>query len=145
MRPLAERLITFAKRGDLHARRRVLTVVHNGTWCTGCSPNRSRYANRNGGYAHHQLGPLLGDNAPMARIETVEPLSEQAVAEAEAAAKRAAKERDAREGSSCCCPRRRVRRRRKPEETAVAATEATEDAPGRLTRHRVRGCTGRSR
>ena len=64
----------------------------------------------------------------MARIELVEPLSEQAVAEAEAAAKRAAKERDAREGSSCCC-RGEGAQEAEAEETAVAATEATEDAP----------------
>ena len=88
MQPLAERLITFAKRGDLHARRRVLTVVHNKDVVhelfTEIGP---RYANRNGGYTRiTKLGPRKGDNAPMARIELVEPLSEQAVAEAEAAA-----------------------------------------------------------
>ena len=99
MQPLAERLITFAKRGDLQARRRVLTVVRDKDvgheLFTEIGP---RYANRNGGYTRiTKLGPRKGDNAPMAQIELVEPLSEQAVAEAEAAAKRAVKEREARE------------------------------------------------
>lgn len=97
MQPLAERMVTFAKRGDLHARRRVLTVVKNKTVVhelfTEIGP---RYTTRHGGYTRiTKLGPRKGDNAPMARIELVEPLSEQAVAEAEAAAKRAAKDRDA--------------------------------------------------
>ncbi len=99
LRPLAERLITFGKRGDLSARRRVLTVIRDKSVVhelfTDIAP---RYANRNGGYTRiTKLGPRKGDNAPMAQIELVEPLSEQAVAEAEAAAKRAVKEREARE------------------------------------------------
>ena len=131
MQPLAERLITFAKRGDLHARRRVLTVVHNKDVVhelfTEIGP---RYANRNGGYTRiTKLGPRKGDNAPMARIELVEPLSEQAVAEAEAAAKRAAKERDAREKAAAAAAAAKGAQEAEAEETAVAATEATEDAP----------------
>lgn len=102
LRPLAERMITFAKRGDLSARRRVLTVVRDKSVVhelfTEIGP---RYANRNGGYTRiTKIGPRKGDNAPMAVIELVEPLSEQAVAEAEAAAKRAAKEREAREAAA---------------------------------------------
>lgn len=99
LRPYAERLITFGKRGDLSARRSVLKVIRNKDVVhelfTEIGP---RYENRNGGYTRiTKLGPRKGDNAPMARIELVEPLSEQAVAEAEAAAKRAVKEREARE------------------------------------------------
>ncbi len=99
VQPLAERMITFAKRGDLSARRRVLTVIRDKSVVhelfTEIGP---RYSTRQGGYTRiTKLGPRKGDNAPMALIELVEPLSEQAVAEAEAAAKRAAKERDARE------------------------------------------------
>lgn len=102
LRPLAERMITFAKRGDLSSRRRVLTVVRDKSVVhelfTEIGP---RYANRNGGYTRiTKIGPRKGDNAPMAVIELVEPLSEQAVAEAEAAAKRAAKEREAREAAA---------------------------------------------
>ena len=95
LRPLAERLITFAKRGDLHARRRVLTVVRDkGVVHTLFEEIGPRFATRQGGYTRIvKIGPRKGDNAPMAVIELVEPLSEQAVAEAEGAAKRAAKER----------------------------------------------------
>ena len=97
LRPLAERLITFAKRGDLHARRRVLTVVRDKSVVhTLFEEIGPRYATRQGGYTRIvKVGPRKGDNAPMAVIELVEPLSEQAVAEAEAAAKRAAKDREA--------------------------------------------------
>lgn len=95
LRPLAERLITLAKRGDLHARRRVLTVVRDKgvvhVLFTEIAPS---YAGRPGGYTRiTKIGPRKGDNAPMAVIELVEPLAEQVVAEAEGAAKRAAKEK----------------------------------------------------
>jgi len=73
LRPVAERLITFAKRGDLHARRRVLTlvtdksVVH--TLFTEIGPT---FATRSGGYTRiTKIGPRKGDNAPMAVIELV--------------------------------------------------------------------------
>ncbi len=73
LRPVAERLITFAKRGDLHARRRVLTlvtdksVVH--TLFTAIGPS---YATRPGGYTRiTKIGPRKGDAAPMAVIELV--------------------------------------------------------------------------
>lgn len=94
LRPLAERLVTFAKRGDLAARRRVMTVVKDKSVVhelfTEIGP---RYANRNGGYTRIvKIGPRKGDNAPMAIIELVEPLAEQVVAEASAATRRAAKE-----------------------------------------------------
>ena len=99
LRPLAERLVTFAKRGDIASRRRVLTVVKDKSVVhelfTEIAP---RYANRNGGYTRIvKLGPRKGDNAPMAVIELVEPLAEQTVAEATAATKRAAKDRSAEE------------------------------------------------
>lgn len=97
LRPLAERLITFAKRGDLHARRRVLTVVRDKsvvhTLFTEIGP---QYAGRPGGYTRiTKIGPRKGDNAPMAIIELVEPMLEQVVAEATGATKRAAKEQAA--------------------------------------------------
>ena len=92
LRPYAERLVTKAKRGDLHARRQVMSlikdkyVVH--VLFTEIGP---RYENRHGGYTRiTKLGPRKGDNAPMAVIELVEPLAEQTVAAAEAATKRAA-------------------------------------------------------
>src|SRR5690349_3009543 len=89
LRPYAEHLITFGKRGDLHARRQVLkrlndkSVVH--TLFDEIGP---RYANRPGGYTRIvKLGPRKGDNAPMAIIELVEALTiaQQAVGEAERA------------------------------------------------------------
>jgi large subunit ribosomal protein L17 len=96
LRPLAERLVTFAKRGDLHARRRVLTVVRDKgvvhRLFTEIAPDM---AERAGGYTRiTKIGNRKGDNAPMAVIELVrEPLSAKkaAVAEAEGATKRAAK------------------------------------------------------
>lgn len=97
LRPLAERLITFAKRGDLAARRRVMTVVRDkGVVHVLFAEIGPRYQTRQGGYTRIlKLGPRKGDNAPMALIELVEPLPEQAVAEATAATKRASKDKAA--------------------------------------------------
>ncbi len=94
LRPLAERMITFAKRGDINARRRVITVVRDKsvvhTLFTEIGPS---YAGRQGGYTRIiKIGNRKGDNAPMAIIELVEPMLEQVVAEATGATKRAAKE-----------------------------------------------------
>jgi large subunit ribosomal protein L17 len=93
VRPLAERLISKAKRGDLHSRRQVMTVVKDKsvvhTLFTEIGP---RFGNRPGGYTRIvKLGPRKGDNAPMALIELVEALPEQVVAEATGATRRAAK------------------------------------------------------
>jgi large subunit ribosomal protein L17 len=101
LRPLAERLITMAKRGDLHSRRRVLTVVRDKsvvhTLFTEIGPN---YAGRPGGYTRiTKIGPRKGDNAPMAVIELVEPMAEQVIAEATGATKRAAKEKAAKDAA----------------------------------------------
>jgi large subunit ribosomal protein L17 len=82
LRPFAEQLITKAKRGDLHARRRVLTVVHDkDVVYTLFDQIAPRYANRNGGYTRIvKTGPRKGDAAPMAIIELVEELTEAAPA-----------------------------------------------------------------
>jgi large subunit ribosomal protein L17 len=74
LRPLAERMITFAKRGDLHARRQVLTVVRDkGVVHTLFTDIGPRFENRQGGYTRiTKIGPRKGDNAPMAVIELVE-------------------------------------------------------------------------
>src|SRR5947209_8909588 len=89
LRPLAERLITFAKRGDLHARRQVMTVIRDKdvvhTLFAEIGP---RFESRPGGYTRiTKVGPRKGDNAPMAQIELVESLTvgQQAVGEAERA------------------------------------------------------------
>ena len=98
LRPYAEHLITFAKRGDLHARRQVLKRLHNNSLMDDGSGNTvvhalfdeigPRFATRPGGYTRIvKLGPRKGDNAPMAIIELVEALTvaQRAVGEAERA------------------------------------------------------------
>jgi large subunit ribosomal protein L17 len=81
LRPLAERLITFAKRGDLHARRRVLSVIGDKevvhVLFTEIAP---LVADREGGYTRiTKVGNRKGDNAPMAVIELVlEPVTPKA-------------------------------------------------------------------
>ncbi|MGI9196027.1 MAG: 50S ribosomal protein L17 [Candidatus Nanopelagicales bacterium] len=119
LRPLAERLITFAKRGDLAARRRVLMVVRDkGVVHELFAEIGPRYENRHGGYTRIvKVGPRKGDNAPMAIIELVEPLSEQVVAEATGATKRAAKEKAA----------KAVPAAKSAEAPAEAAAEASTD------------------
>ena len=74
LRPLAEHLITFAKRGDVHARRQVLkTVPDRDVVHKLFSEIGPRYAERPGGYTRIlKLGPRAGDAAPMARIELVQ-------------------------------------------------------------------------
>jgi large subunit ribosomal protein L17 len=74
LRPFAERLITKAKRGDLHNRRQVLSVIRDKTVVhmlfTEIGP---RFAERPGGYTRiTKIGPRKGDNAPMAVIALVE-------------------------------------------------------------------------
>jgi large subunit ribosomal protein L17 len=103
LRPVAERLITFAKRGDLHARRQVLTVVTDKSIVhslfTEIAPG---FAERNGGYTRiTKLGPRKGDAAPMAVIELV---TEDT-------------------GAAAARPRRRARRA--PGEAAPAAAAGT--------------------
>jgi large subunit ribosomal protein L17 len=73
LRPYAERLITFAKRGDLHARRQVLSVVTDRsvvhTLFADIGPS---FASRDGGYTRiTKVGPRKGDNAALAVIELV--------------------------------------------------------------------------
>ena len=94
LRPYAERLVTKAKRGDVHARRQVAAVIRDKAVLhelfTEIAPG---YAGRAGGYTRiTKLGPRKGDNAPMAVIELVEPMAEAVVKEAESAAQRAARD-----------------------------------------------------
>ncbi len=105
LRPVAEKLITFAKRGDLHARRQVLTVVTDkGVVHTLFAEIAPEYSEREGGYTRiTKIGPRKGDNAPMAVIELVkgEPVSSK--------------------------PRRRARRA-EPQPAAAASTAAAAKA-----------------
>jgi large subunit ribosomal protein L17 len=106
LRPYAERLITFAKRGDLSARRQVLTVVTDKsvvhTLFTEIGP---QFATREGGYTRiTKIGPRKGDNAPLAVIELIQE---------EAEAK----------------PRRRRARRSQPAARPAASAAASAAAP----------------
>lgn len=103
LRPVAERLITFAKRGDLHARRQVLTVVTDkGVVHTLFAEIAPEFSERSGGYTRiTKIGPRKGDNAAMAVIELVKGEPVQAK------------------------PRRRARRA-EPKPAAAAPTAATE-------------------
>jgi large subunit ribosomal protein L17 len=105
LRPVAERLITFAKRGDLASRRRVQAAISARTntnkgiiheLFTEIAPQLSE---RNGGYTRiTKIGNRKGDNAPMAVIELVlEPVSakQAVVKEAEKAAEKSAPKADA--------------------------------------------------
>jgi large subunit ribosomal protein L17 len=73
LRPLAERLVTFGKRGDLHARRRVLSVLGNKEAVHVLFAEIAPLvAEREGGYTRiTKIGNRKGDNAPMAVIELV--------------------------------------------------------------------------
>jgi large subunit ribosomal protein L17 len=93
LQPLAEQMITKAKRGDLNSRRQVMkrikdkSVVHALFTEIG-----ERYADRPGGYTRiTKLGPRKGDNAPMAKIELVEALADSPKAKKSAAKKAPAK------------------------------------------------------
>jgi large subunit ribosomal protein L17 len=114
LRPLAERLITKAKRGDIHSRRLVLTTVRDKgvvhTLFTEIAPS---LADREGGYTRiTKVGPRKGDNAPMALIELVRESVEEsrkanakAVAPAKKApAKKAAKSAPAASGGAAKAP-----------------------------------------
>ena len=89
LRPLAERLITFAKRGDLHARRQVMSVIRDKDVVHKLFAEIGpKFTERAGGYTRIvRVGPRKGDNAPMAVIELVEDrtAAQQTVREAERA------------------------------------------------------------
>ena len=97
LRPLAERLITLAKRGDLHNRRRVMRVIRNKSVVHILFTQiAEQMEQREGGYTRIvKIAPRRGDSAPAAIIELVtEPVSpkQAVVKEAEAATKVAAEE-----------------------------------------------------
>jgi large subunit ribosomal protein L17 len=127
LRPLAERLVTFAKRGDLASRRRVLRVVRDkGVVHVLFTEIAPQMAERQGGYTRiTKIGPRKGDNAPMAVIELVtEPVSPKQAVVREAT-RVAAKAAPAVEAESVV--------EDAPVEDAVTQTEAVEapvdDAP----------------
>jgi large subunit ribosomal protein L17 len=114
LRPVAEKLITKAKKGDLHNRRQVLATIRDkGVVHTLFEEIAPRYAERPGGYTRiTKIGPRKGDNAPMAVIELVtEEYTPQARTTKAAPAAPAASEEA-------------------PAASAEEAPEATEAAPG---------------
>jgi large subunit ribosomal protein L17 len=110
LRPVAERLITFAKRGDLHARRHVLTVVTDkGVVHQLFTEIAPQFSERDGGYTRiTKIGPRKGDNAAMAVIELV---------------------RGEPAGAAAAKPRRRARRAESRAAAPAAAAAATATAP----------------
>ncbi|MFE9688511.1 50S ribosomal protein L17 [Micromonospora sp. NPDC005806] len=121
LRPLAEQLITKAKRGDLASRRRVLAVVKDkDVVYTLFDQIAPRYANRNGGYTRIvKTGPRKGDAAPMAIIELVEELQ---VAEPKANKKTAARKAAQQDKVEALAPAEETRR-------SIEATDQDADAP----------------
>lgn len=147
LRPLAERMVTFAKRGDLHARRRVMTVIRDKSAVhrlfTEIAP---LVAEREGGYTRIvKTGFRKGDNAPMAVIELIlDPVqkkpsakkaalkeeAEKAAKEAEKAAKAAAKKAEAEAAEAADAEAAEATAEEATEAAAEEATEApAEEAP----------------
>jgi large subunit ribosomal protein L17 len=124
LQPLAERLITFAKRGDLASRRRVLSTIHDKTVVhvlfTEIAP---LVAEREGGYTRiTKTGYRKGDNAPMAVIELVlEPVVKKPASSTKAAAAKATPKLTPAEPAPV--------EETPAEETEVVETEAAEEAP----------------
>ncbi|MEO1062920.1 MAG: 50S ribosomal protein L17 [Actinomycetota bacterium] len=73
LRPVAEKLITKAKKGGLHSHRQIISYLRDQELANKLMVDIGpRYAERPGGYTRIlKLGPRQGDNAPMARIELV--------------------------------------------------------------------------
>jgi large subunit ribosomal protein L17 len=126
LRPLAEKLITKAKRGDIHSRRLVLTTVRDKgvvhTLFTEIAPS---LADRDGGYTRiTKVGPRKGDNAPMAVIELVrESVEESRKANAKGAAganKDGAKKTAAKKAAKSTTPAAAASSATKPAEKAPA-------------------------
>lgn len=118
LRPYAERLVTFAKRGDLASRRRVLGLLSDkGVVHRLFTEIAEGYAERDGGYTRiTKVGNRKGDNAPLAVIELVEfgaPAKKAVVKEASKAAEKAAPKKAA-----------KVEKAEKVEEVEETAAEA---------------------
>jgi large subunit ribosomal protein L17 len=127
LKPYAERLVTFAKRGDLASRRRVLGLISNkGIVHELFTDIAQAVENREGGYTRiTKIGNRKGDNAPMAVIELVlEPVSakQAVVAEATSAAKRDADKKEA----AAAAPAAAEAPEAEVVETEAAETEAAE-------------------
>jgi large subunit ribosomal protein L17 len=136
LKPYAERLVTFAKRGDLASRRRVLGLISNkGVVHELFTDIAQAVENRDGGYTRiTKIGNRKGDNAPMAVIELVlEPVSakQAVVAEATSAAKRDADKKEAAAAAPAAeeTPEAEVVETEAAEAEAAETEAATEEAP----------------
>lgn len=129
LQPVAERLVTFAKRGDLHARRRVMRqILDNGVVHELFTEIAPLVEHREGGYTRVvKTGYRKGDNAPMAVIELVlEPVAPKAKAKAEKPAKQAVAE-EAPQLEDAAVEEVAVDTVEAPAEAVVSADDATEE------------------
>ncbi|MDO3702574.1 50S ribosomal protein L17 [Micromonospora sp. C28SCA-DRY-2] len=128
LRPLAEQLITKAKRGDLASRRRVLGVVKDKDVVYALFDQIApRYANRNGGYTRIvKTGPRKGDAAPMAIIELVEELQ---AAEPKANKKTAARKAAQQDKVEALAPAEETPRSNSGDQDAEPPVSASGDTP----------------
>lgn len=130
LRPLAERLITKARRGDLHARRQVGRIIKDRDVAHNLFAEIGpRYENRPGGYTRiTKIGARKGDNAPLAVIELVE----EAVATRRAPARKTAKKAPAKKAVPAPEPEPEETEAESADETAAeepAEAEATAEEP----------------
>ena len=133
LRPLAEKLITKAKRGDIHSRRLVLmTVRDKGVVHTLFTEIAPGLADREGGYTRiTKVGPRKGDNAPMALIELVqESVEESRKANAKVTAPAPAKKAPAKKAakSAPAAAAQVTPAKESPAEELVEKTSELEDA-----------------
>lgn len=134
LKPYAERLVTFAKRGDLASRRRVLGLISDkGIVHELFTDIAQAVENRNGGYTRiTKIGNRKGDNAPMAVIELVlEPVSakQAVVAEATQAAAKAAPAAEEAPAEAEVVETEAAAAEEAPAAEAAEAEAATEEAP----------------
>ncbi|MEV4345523.1 50S ribosomal protein L17 [Actinoplanes sp. NPDC049596] len=141
LRPLAEQLITKAKRGDLHNRRRVLATVKDKDVVYALFEQIApRYGNRPGGYTRiTKTGPRKGDAAPMAVIELVEELQ---VAAATAPAKKAARKATAQQDKVEALAREDEAPAAAPAAKADVDTDADQDAEAPVNASGDKGAEG---
>ena len=129
LRPVAERLITFAKRGDLHARRHVLTVVTDkGVVHQLFTEIAPEFSERDGGYTRiTKIGPRKGDNAAMAVIELVR--GEPVAARPRRRTRRAQGAQGAPADATAAAPARDTAAAADAEVEATEATAEADEAP----------------
>jgi len=133
VRPLAEKMITFAKKGDLASRRRVMTVIRSkGVVHTLFTEIGPRFAERDGGYTRiTKIGPRKGDNAPMAIIEVLVEgtpgkkavVSEATATAAKAAAKKAPAKKAAAKKADDAAPAKKAAAKKAPAKKAAAKSK----------------------